>query len=194
MHPIDGFLRKNRLEFVGRVATGRSANIFLVKNSRGKRFALKLEKEKSTRVDMVKKEAENLELANSVGVGPKFVAFDVEKRIVLWEFVEGVTFDKWLFETNVSKEKLCKLIIELLKQGEKMDEIGLDHGQLAGVGKNIIVRKNKPVIIDFEKGSQARKAHNVGSLRSFLFLNPHSSISKRVKGILGRSWEDFTEH
>jgi len=191
---IHEFLSSKKLGISGKISKGYSSEVFLVRNKAGKKFALKVEKEKSPRRDFLRKETENLKAANSVGVGPKLIDFDAECKAVLMEFIEGVTFEKYLFETNVSKEKLCKLIIELLKQGEKMDEIGLDHGQLAGVGKNIIVRKNKPVIIDFEKGSQARKAHNVGSLRSFLFLNPHSSISKRVKGILGRSWEDFTEH
>ena len=66
-----------------------------------------------------------------------------------------------------------------------MDEIGLDHGQLAGKGRNILVRKNRPVIIDFEKASQVRKPGNFSQLKSFLFLNPHSSISGKVKEILG---------
>jgi len=66
-----------------------------------------------------------------------------------------------------------------------MDEIGLDHGQLAGKGANIIVKRNlRPVIIDFEKASQKRKCHNVNQLKSFLFRNPNSEIAKKVKEII----------
>ncbi|MFH1663489.1 MAG: hypothetical protein ABH986_01615, partial [archaeon] len=59
------------------------------------------------------------------------------------------------------------------------------HGQLAGRGVNILVCKGLPVIIDFEKASIQRKTHNRTVLESFLFKNPHSLITKKVKEILG---------
>jgi putative serine/threonine protein kinase len=187
------FLARKKLFLVRKISKGYSSEVFLAENSKGKKFCLKVEKEKSPRMGFLVKETENLKAANSVGVGPKLIDYDVESKAVLMEYIEGVTFEKYLFETNVSKQKLLKLIKELLKQGRKLDKIGLDHGQLGGVGRNILVRKNLPIIIDFEKGSQVRKTHNLGRLKSFLFLNPHSSISKRVKEILGEKWKEILE-
>ena len=70
-----------------------------------------------------------------------------------------------------------------------MDEIGLDHGQLAGRGRNILVRlpETLPVIIDFEQASIKRKAHNEKVLIDFLNLNPNSKIAEKVIGLLGEN-------
>jgi len=185
MHESEEFLGRRKLKVSGKISKGYSSDVFLVKDMKGRKFALKVEKGKSPRKDFFRKETENLKAANSIGVGPKLIDCDLESKAVLMEYIQGITFGKYLLETNVSKQQLHKFITELLKQAKRMDEIGLDHGQLAGKGSNILVRKNKPVIIDFEKASQARKPGNVNQLKSFLFLNPHSSVPKRVKEILG---------
>jgi predicted Ser/Thr protein kinase len=75
----------------------------------------------------------------------------------------------------------------LFRQAKKLDAIGLDHGQLGGKGKNILVKKNgKPIIIDFEKASDHRRVHNQTQLEAFLFKNPHSGIAKRIRALLGK--------
>ncbi|MFH1663449.1 MAG: RIO1 family regulatory kinase/ATPase, partial [archaeon] len=169
------FLKKEGLKLEKKIAKGFSSEVFLVKKGK-KKFALKIEKLKSRRKEMAEKETANLLKANSVEVGPKLFAFDLEKRIILMEFIEGKTFNEWLFglkKTKENKKKLEKFIEVLLIQAEKLDEIGLDHGQLAGRGVNILVCKGLPVIIDFEKASIQRKTHNRTVLESFLFKNPH---------------------
>ena len=186
---LEKFLRKRRLAHAGkgRIAKGYSSEIYLAKNSKGKKFALKIEKESSPRREMCEKEAANLGLANKYGIGPKLIDYDIKARIILMEFIEGKTFNKWLLDGKKApkKKQLLKVISDLLLQAKIMDEIGLDHGQLAGKGANIIVKRNlRPVIIDFEKASQKRKCHNVNQLKSFLFRNPNSGIAKRVRNIM----------
>ena len=194
MKGLGKFLKKRKLEISEKISKGYSSEVFLVANSNGKKFALKVEKGKSPRMGFFTKETAHLKAANSVGVGPKLIDCDEESRAVLMEFIEGITFEKYVFETNVSKKQLHKVITELLKQARKIDKIGLDHGQLAGSGRNILVREGKPVIIDFEKASQTRRAGNFNQLKSFLFLNPHSSISKKVREIMGNDWKEFVEN
>ena len=182
---LSDFLKKEKMSLVKKIAKGFSSEVFLVK--KGKNFfALKIEKVKSRREEMAEREVKNLKKANSVNIGPLLYAFDLEKRIILMEFIKGKTFSEWLFGLKKNKEnkrKLEKFIKALLVQAEKLDGIGLDHGQLAGRGANILVRKNLPVIIDFEKASDKRKCHNTKVLESFLFKNPHSAITKKVKEI-----------
>ncbi len=187
---IGPFLQEKNLQFVEKLGKGYSSEIFLVKNGRGKKFVLKAERENSPRNKMVERETQNLEKANSIGIGPKLAGFDLVRRIILMEFIEGKTFAEWLF-SNPSKEELKAFIEELLEQAKKLDEIGLDHGQLAGRGKNILVRKGKPVIIDFEKSSSQRKCHNFSTVGAFLFRNPHSAIAARVREILGEGAGKF---
>ncbi|HLD58490.1 MAG TPA: RIO1 family regulatory kinase/ATPase [archaeon] len=181
---FEKFLSGKKLFLVEKISKGWSSEIFLVKNQRGKKFALKIEKKTSPRIRMAEKEAENLRCANAQGIGPKLAGFDFEKRIVLMEFIEGIPFGKWFFQ-NPSKKQLQKCIDSLLEQAKKLDAAGLSHGQLAGKGANILVKKNSlPVIIDFEKASQCRKCNNRNQLEAFLFRNPNSAIAKKISEIL----------
>lgn len=184
--PLESFLRKRKLKLISKIAKGFAGDVFLVSNKNGKKFALKIERSKSRRRDMTTKEVLHLQKANSIGIGPKLIDFDLEQKIVLMEFINATPFGKWVFEKNVSKTKLKKTIENLLMQAKRLDTAGLDHGQLAGKGGNILVKKSGfPVIIDFEKASQSRRCHNVTQLESFLFYNPNSEIAKRIRSVLG---------
>ena len=181
---IESFAQKNNFKIIKKIAKGWTSFIYLVENSEGNKFVLKVLREKANRRDMVKRESENLKLANSVGVGPKFVMADFDENIVVYEYVEGIVFSKWIF-SNPSSAELEVFLRVVFSQAKKLDKLGLDHGQLAGKGKNIIVSNGLPVIIDFEKASTNRKVGNVNQLLSFIFINPNSSVVKTVKQILG---------
>ncbi len=185
MKTVEVFLAENNLVLVEKIAKGWSSYVYLVKGRRGKKFALKVLREKSNRRNMVLRETANLRKANSVGVGPKLIKSDSDADCVLMEFVGGVSFSDWLF-SNPSKKELQKFLKSLFVQARKLDKIGLDHGQLAGKGKNILVRNGKPVIIDFEKASSQRKAHNEKVLEAFLYRNPGSAVVEKVKEIIGK--------
>ncbi|MBN2067060.1 MAG: hypothetical protein JW744_01175 [Candidatus Diapherotrites archaeon] len=184
------FAGEKGLEIIEQLGKGHSSLVYLAMSGR-KRLVLKAERQDSSRFRMAEREAENLRRANEIGIGPKLAGFDFEKRIILMEFVEGKTFSEWLF-SNPERKELMEFARELLAQGKRLDEIGLDHGQLAGRGKNILVRNGKPVIIDFEKASSRRKCHNFSVLQAFLFRNPNGAIAARVKEILGEEAEKLT--
>lgn len=181
------FLEAKNLKLVESLGKGHSSHVFLVGNKNGKRFVAKKERSDSTRFKMVEREAENLAAANRIGVGPKLIEADPGKRIILMEFIEGKTFSEWLF-SGPGKQSIKLVAEQLLKQGKALDSIGLDHGQLAGRGRNILVKgekgREKPVIIDFEKASRERKCHNLSTMESFLFRNPNSAIAKKVREAL----------
>ncbi|MFH1224394.1 MAG: hypothetical protein V1676_01175 [Candidatus Diapherotrites archaeon] len=231
---LEGFLRKHKLSLVQRerIAKGWSSEVFLVgrgsKGARGKkqgaragfapksgkqkpreRFALKIEKPKSPRIGMVRREVENLKTANNAGVGPKLVSFDLKRKIILMEFIDGVTLREFLFDALPAKIKskktrsrvLHNFLDKLFEQAEALDKAGLDHGQLAGKGKNILVREIKgrgkslrkgkgprhecePVIIDFEKASPNRRVHNRNQIEGFLLKNKYGAFAKKTKEIL----------
>jgi len=188
---FDSFLGQKELFLLERIGKGHSSHIFLVKDSKGKKLVAKVERSDSTRFNMAEREAENLEKANKLGVGPKLKGFDLKKRIILMEYIQGPCFSKWLF-SGPNKAVLKRFIKELQKQVLALDKAGLDHGQLAGRGKNILVRKDKPVIIDFEKASCQRKCHNFNAIEAFLFRNPHGAVAKKVRKILKIEVKEFT--
>jgi len=181
---LKAFLDARNLELASKISKGYSAEVFLVCNKHGENFALKVEKQKSRRIEMVQKEVQNLRIANSVGVGPKLLDFDLQARCILMEFVDGKPFSKWLFEDAASKRQLKRFLKELFLQAKKLDRTGLSHGQLGGKGANILVRNCLPVIIDFEKASSNRKSKNVSQLQGNFLYSPHSRIAKRIKEIL----------
>ncbi|PIN85755.1 MAG: hypothetical protein COV47_00465 [Candidatus Diapherotrites archaeon CG11_big_fil_rev_8_21_14_0_20_37_9] len=183
MGSLEKFLGKNSLALLGKIAKGWTSFVYLAENNNGKKFAVKVLRDKANRMDMVKREFENLSLANSVRVGPKLFKADFDNNVIAWEYVDGMVFSDWLF-SNPKKKELEKFIALLYYQAEKLDEIGLDHGQLTGRGHNIIVSKGKPVIIDFEKASSKRKVHNKNVIDAFFFRNKNSKVVKKIRGIM----------
>ncbi|MBN1940843.1 MAG: hypothetical protein JW772_01530 [Candidatus Diapherotrites archaeon] len=182
---LNSFLEMREFILLEKIGKGFSSEIFLVRSKLGEKFVLKIERDKSPRKEMARREAENLKKANSFGIGPKLIEFDLCQRAILMEFINGTPFGKWVLEHTPKKSALQKCIDSLLAQAQKLDAVGLSHGQLAGKGANILVKSNsEPVIIDFEKASQARKCNNYNQIRAFLFHNPHSAIARRVREIL----------
>ncbi len=180
---LEAFCARRKLRVKGFIAKGHSSRIFLVQKGR-KKLVAKVERTDSSRKHMLEREAFNLKLANSKHIGPTLFIYDFFYRILLMEYIKGETFEEWIFSKKRKKGEVSLFVRELLKQGEKLDSLGLDHGQLAGRGANILVRKGKPVIIDFEKASTRRKCHNRAVLEAFLFRNKKSAVAKRIGKIL----------
>jgi putative serine/threonine protein kinase len=128
---LQKYISKKNLKLISKISKGYSSEVYLVQNAKKQKFALKIEKDKSPRTEMVKRETANLKLANSISIGPKLIDFDLKSRIILMEFIEGKTFSGWLF-SYPSKKALSKFLVELFSQAQRLDKIGLDHGQLAG--------------------------------------------------------------
>lgn len=190
LQKLGQFLEENKLSLISQLGRGHSSQIFLLWGEKGKKFVAKIERLDSTRFRMAERESENLAIANSLGIGPKLFAVDLEKRVVLMEFIEGPSFSEWFF-SSPGKKQLEKFIKELQAQARALDKAGLDHGQLAGRGKNILVRKGLPVIIDFEKASCSRKCHNLNTIKALLFTNPNSAIAKKVRETMGKDLQSL---
>ncbi len=165
-----------------RISSGRSSDVYRVKDGQNVR-ALKIEKTKSPRVNMVKKEVNNLFAANAVNVGPRFFEADAVQKAILMEFVDGEPFGTWAIRAE--PKKLLLVLKKILGQARRLDAAGIDHGQLAGKMHNILVgKKNRVTIIDFEKASQNRKTHNERQLQGFLLRNPGGKLAGLIRARL----------
>jgi len=127
------------------------------------------------------KEANVLKAANKVGVGPKL--YGSTHHCVAMQFVYGKRYPDFI--EIASKKQARQAVLKILKQAEKLDKAGIDHGELSRADKHIIVRNFgksvKPYFIDFEKGSTVRKTHNFGSVLNYLLLNPHSFAARATR-------------
>lgn len=146
----------------------------------GEKVALKIRRADADRARM-KHEAQMLKKANLVHVGPRLL--DVSKNFLLMEFVDGVLLPEWL-EKCEGKATTEKVLREVLEQCWRLDNAGLDHGELSHAPKHVIInREGEPVIVDFETASVNRKPSNVTSICQFLFLS--GLVAEKVTEKLG---------
>lgn len=155
--------------------------IVVVAQVGGQRLALKMQRVDSER-ESLEREAQLLCLANSVGVGPKFIA--VTKRFLLMEFIDGGSFEE-LLQTHQDQAQVRDIIADILEQCWRLDEISLDHGEISKAPKHLLVNKTgKPYIVDFETASTTRNASNVTSVCQFLYQG-NSEACKSIKQAIG---------
>jgi len=176
------------LEFAGKASAfnvpvlGKGyVGIVVVAHVRGERFALKMRRVDADRVNL-KHEAKMLQRANAVGVGSRFVA--VSDNFLLSQLVDGDLLGDWL-EKNKTSESVRRVLVDILEQCWRLDEAGLDHGELSKAPKHLLVDKSdKPFIVDFETASTQRNASNVTSVCQFLFQG-NSATAKVIAETLG---------
>lgn len=137
------------------------------------RAALKVRRTDADRATL-RDEAELLGLANSVRVGPELLGCTDD--LLLMELIEGVYLGDWLEGLTPSDGGPLRGVLgSLLGDARRLDEVGLDHGELVRVRRHIIVAGGVPRIIDFESASTRRRAANVTTVVQSLFLNQATS-------------------
>jgi len=177
------------LEFVGAHSIGRTkvlgkgcVGIVVKARMRGKAVAVKIRRTDANRPDM-EHEARMLALANTVHVGPKLLA--KSKNSLVMELINGLPLYQWihLLPKTGSKRRIRNLLARLFDDCFKLDQIGLDHGELSEAPKNVLVEKNDhPRILDFESASDTRRTSNVTSIAQYLLIG--GGPAKRLRAIL----------
>ncbi len=146
-----------------------------------KRFALKMRRVDGGREDFFH-EAEMLQKANAIGVGPKFVA--VTKNFLLSQLIDGDLLANWL-GAHKEKTEFRRVLGNILEQCWRLDEEGLDHGELSKAPRHLLMtQKGEPFIVDFETASTQRHASNVTAVCQYLFAG-NSIVPKLVWEVLG---------
>ena len=151
--------------------------VVLAHTSSGK-AALKIRRVDADRKEM-SHEAEMLTKANATNVGPEM--FQTSENFLLMELIDGTHFPEWL-ESLKEKEVLrVRLVLrDVLEQCYRLDEAGLDHGELSNASKHILVdARDQPFLVDFETASTSRRVSNVTSVCQYLLLG--SQIADKVK-------------
>jgi putative serine/threonine protein kinase len=135
---------------------------------RGKEVALKVRRSDADRVSM-EKEAEYLEHVNKWCLGP--VLYGFTRDFIVMEKIDGRYLGDWV-KANIENRELVKEIIkDVLDIAFRLDQSGLDHGELTRIRRHYIVTRKGPRVIDFESASFNRTPSNVTSTVQSLFLN-----------------------
>jgi putative serine/threonine protein kinase len=123
-----------------------------------------------------------LSKANSVDVAPKLMASS--KNFLVMQLIDGSLLPNWL-KTNRDKAVVKRVLGEVLSQCFRLDQAGLDHGELSKAPKHLLVDKEDRVfIVDFETASVERRVANVTSVCQYLFAG-NSSTSKILAEVFG---------
>jgi len=145
--------------------------------------ALKIRRVDSDRAGM-QHEAEMLRRANAINVGPRLL--NVTENFLLMEFIEGKLLPQWVeaLRGRGARSRIRRVLRAILEQGYRLDEAGLDHGELSRAPKHIIVdADDRPHLVDFETASINRRVSNVTSICQYLFIG--SQAAKTIKRKLG---------
>jgi putative serine/threonine protein kinase len=177
------------IEFVGKTSASNIpvlgkgyVGVVAMAYAKGQRVALKMRRIDADRIDFTH-EAEMLQKANSIDVGPKFIA--VSANFLLSQLIDGDLLEDWL-ETHKDKHVIRKVLVDILEQCWRLDETDIDHGEISKAPKHLLVDKdNKPFIVDFETASVMRKVINVTSVCQFLFMG-NSRAAKILGEIFGK--------
>jgi len=151
--------------------------------------ALKIRRTDADRETM-KHEAEMLQIANSVNVGPRLIGFT--QNFLLMGFIEGLLLPTWIERVKREKDvanRIRGVLRDLLEQCRRLDEVRLDHGELSRAQKHITVDyEDHPWILDFESASTARRVSNVTSICQFLFLK--GKTAEMINEVLNQNARD----
>lgn len=155
--------------------------VVAVAHVKGERLAIKMRRSDADRASLMP-EADLLRKANAVGVGPLFVA--VSRDFLLMQLIEGNVFPVWVMKQG-DGAVLRGVLRSILEQCWRLDEVGLDHGELSKAPKHLLIDKeNNAFIVDFETSSSSRRVANVTSVCHFLFQG-NSDAAKRIAEVLG---------
>tara|TARA_Y100000310_G_scaffold345827_1_gene470693 strand:+ start:5061 stop:5747 length:687 start_codon:yes stop_codon:yes gene_type:complete len=124
---------------------------------------IKIEREDIQAVERIANEAKWLKRLNKEGIGPKFI-----KRVgnkVYMEFVDGEKIMD--YSKKASKRELKKVLLDLLEQCRTMDKLKVSKFEMHHPLKHVIVSKNKPVLIDFERCKLTERPKNVTQVAQF---------------------------
>jgi putative serine/threonine protein kinase len=155
--------------------------VVVVAHLRCEKVAVKIRRLDADRDDLLH-EAEMLSKAACADAAPKLVS--VSKNFLLMQLIKGELLPKWL-ETNRNAEVVKRVLRNVLEACYRLDEAGLDHGELSKAPKHVIVdRQLRPWIVDFETASDKRKTANVPAMSHFLFTSP-GEVGRIVAEILG---------
>jgi len=162
------FIRRSPGDAVPVLGKGHKGMVVLGR-LKGETVAVKILRTDASR-DSLKHEAEILRRVNRLGVGPRLLA-ESQLAIAMGR-VGGEPVEGWIADLDGEEsEKLRRMLAQVMRDCRRMDEEGIDHGELSRAGRHIMVGPlGRPTIIDFETASSGRRPSNVTSVSGYFLV------------------------
>ncbi|MDB9493629.1 hypothetical protein PN441_11200, partial [Spirulina major CS-329] len=129
----------------------------------GQRVAVKIRRRDAPKENL-SAEATHLAAANRVGIGPRLWAASADCLVM--EYLDGPSLPAWI---RAQPGAIAPLLKTLLHQAHRLDQVGLDHGNLRCVTDHVRVQGSTPVLLDFSSASTQRRPANLTTLTQGLF-------------------------
>lgn len=174
---FDGNTQIGKISILGKG----TVSIVLKVRMKDKIYALKIRRTDANRKTMLR-EATVHQMVNMIGIGPKLFRFSED--LIIMEFIDGISIIDWIRQQYLSKNRVLRVVTNILKQCFILDMANISHGQLNNLNCHVIVSYSDRInIIDFESSSLCRrKSNNVTSACQSLLIN--GMISHYIRNIL----------
>lgn len=167
-------LENKNIKKVKYYAKGKRGVVFIGKYN-SKKVAIKTKNPESKAILRIENEICILKVLNKKSIGPKLLFSD--KDYLIYEFIDGDFIIDYL--KNNGKVNIKKIIKNIFEQLFTLDKLNISKEEMSHPLRHIIVnKKNKPVLIDFERSHYALKPSNVTQFCDFLISNNILTILK----------------
>ncbi|MCK5283147.1 MAG: hypothetical protein KAK00_07080 [Nanoarchaeota archaeon] len=146
---------------------------------KGKKIAVKSKNPKSEALSRIEIEASFLKKLNKKEIGPKFLFF--KNNCLGMEFIDGIFFQDYIEKED--KKQIKKVIENLLNQLYTLDKLKINKEEMHHPVKHIIIRKDMPYLIDFERCHYTEKPKNMTQFIQYL-TGRNISARLKEKGIM----------
>ncbi|HIH15462.1 MAG TPA: serine/threonine protein kinase [Nanoarchaeota archaeon] len=139
---------------------------------------IKEERKDIQAVNRIENEAHWLQIVNKYKIGPRYIKHKDNKLYL--EYIKGPNLE--IFLKTASKEKKIKIFKQLLEQAYVLDTIKVNKLEMHRVTKNAIVKKNKLILLDFERCKKFPFPKNV--TQAVQFINrylPNKELLQKAK-------------
>lgn len=154
--------RKACMQFLARGKRG----IVYRTTYKGKSAVVKEKRSDSTVLNNIQNEAYWLNVLNKKGIGPKLYAYKNGQLVM--EYIKGEPIVSWLEKNKTKKTLVRKILKNVLQQCYIMDKLHVEKKEMHRPVKHILIRRNKPVLIDFERCRISLKPSNVTQFAQYL--------------------------
>ena len=176
------------LDFTGPVELGSlhllgkgTSSVVVIGITNSGKVALKIRRVDSRRKD-TRNEVRTLKLVNGLNLGPRILGST--RNVISMELIGGEAIIEWVESVSGtgSIKRLKRMILELLRQCQTLDEAGIDHGELSNLRKHVIIDGDLVTLIDFESSSTSRRTSNVTSAVQYLFIG--GPLAPRLRKVI----------
>ncbi len=166
-----------RMELLAKGKRGEIYTDFL----NGQKVAIKRERPGSQAMNRIANEGKWLKIMNIYEIGPKLIK--TSENEVIMEFIEGEQFID-IYEKNKGTPLVNELIEQIFHQCRIMDTLKVDKHEMHNPIKHIVIRNNKPVLIDFERCRNTETPKNVTQFCQFLVKIGMEVDKQKIKRLL----------